>query len=48
MHLVVIRTCNDFHARLRKYKPGDAVKITYKRGNKIKMTELKFGEKEKQ
>ncbi len=47
MDRVVIRTCNDFHARLRKYKPGDKVKITYKRGNKIKMTELAFVEKEK-
>jgi serine protease Do len=46
MDRVVIRTCNDFYARLEKYKPGDTVKITYKRGNRIKMTDLKFAAKE--
>ncbi|MHC4852622.1 MAG: S1C family serine protease [Planctomycetota bacterium] len=47
MDRVVIRTCNDFYARLRKYKPGDKVEITYKRGNKINMTDLTFAKKEK-
>ena len=48
MDRVVIRTCNDFYARLEKYKPGDKVEVTYKRGNKIKMTDLTFAKKEKE
>jgi len=46
MDRVVIRTCNNFYARLKKYKPGDTARITYKRGDKIKMTDLTFIEKE--
>ncbi len=45
MDRVVIRTCNDFYERLKKYKPGDTVKITYKRGNSIRMADLKLVEK---
>ena len=39
-----IRTCKDFRRVLKKYKPGQTVGLTFKRGSKIKQSKMTFEE----
>ena len=42
-----VRSCRDFRRYLKKYKPGDTVNVTFKRGTTIKQAQLKFEEVKK-
>lgn len=37
-----IRTCRDFRRILKKYKPGQTVKLTFKRGSRVKQSVMTF------
>lgn len=39
-----IRTCKDFRRILEKYKPGETVQLTFKRGTKVIQSNLTFAE----
>ena len=39
-----VRSCNGFFRVLKKYKPGDTVTVTYKRGTEVLQTKLTFDE----
>ena len=39
-----VRTCKDFRNILKKYKPGQTVQVTFKRGRKVKQGKLTFAE----
>lgn len=39
-----IRTCKDFRRILKLYKPGQTVQVTFKRGTKIKQSNMTFEE----
>ena len=38
-----VRTCDEFRAHLEKYKPGDKVLVTFKRGTEVMQAELELG-----
>ena len=39
-----IRTCKDFRRILEKYKPGETVQVTFKRGIKVIQANMTFAE----
>ncbi|MCA8957576.1 MAG: serine protease [Planctomycetes bacterium] len=40
----VVHTCKDFNLIMEKYKPGQTITVTFKRGRKVSQTELKLAE----
>ena len=42
-----VQTCKEFKHILKKYKPGDTVTLTFKRGAKVRKGSLTFGEVKK-
>lgn len=42
-----VRSCNDFRKTLARYRPGNVIQITYKRGSKVARAEMTLGEVKK-